>query len=375
MNLFTSEAVSIGHPDHVCDMISDSILDACLKEDKNARVACETMAKDENIVLAGEITTTAKIDVEQIVKETIKKIGYSYIPKVTNLLSKQSPDIAQGVDIGGAGDQGIMFGYANTETPEYMPLAITMAHDLVKLATKLRISGEFKYAGPDMKSQVTLEYEKGKETRINTILMSIQHSEDYNEEEFKNFIKNNIMQEVAKKYNLNTDFKILINPTGKFVIGGPEGDAGLTGRKIIVDTYGGYAPHGGGAFSGKDPSKVDRSAAYVARYLAKNIVASGIATECLIQLSYAIGVVQPISIYVDCKGTNKVSEDAIIKAIYDNIDLSPKGIIDKLKLQNPVYSNTCNGGHFGRRFLDDEGKIECSWEKLDSVDIFRNLMD
>lgn len=374
-NLFTSEAVSIGHPDHVCDMISDSILDACLKQDKNSRVACETMAKDDNVILAGEISTTAKIDVEQIVKDTIKRIGYTYTPKVLNLLNKQSPDIAQGVDIGGAGDQGIMFGYANSETPEYMPLAITMSHDLVKLATKLRQSGEFKDAMPDMKSQVTLEYVQGQTTKIDTMLMSIQHAENYNEKEFKNYIINNIMTQVAKKYNLNTDFKVLINPTGKFVIGGPEGDAGLTGRKIIVDTYGGYAPHGGGAFSGKDPSKVDRSAAYMARYLAKNIVASGIAKECLIQLSYAIGVVQPISVYVDCKDTNTVKVNKIIDAIYDNFDLSPKGIIDKLQLKNPVYTNTCNGGHFGRRFLDDDGKIECTWEKLDSVNIFKELIN
>ncbi len=372
-NLFTSEAVSIGHPDHVCDRISDSILDSCLREDKNARVACETMAKDDFIVLSGEISTTANINVEQIVKDTIKKIGYTYTPRVLNLLSKQSPDIAQGVDVGGAGDQGIMFGFANIETPEYMPLAITMAHDLVKLATQLRQEGKFRFAGPDMKSQVTLEYVEGETTKVDTMLMSIQHTEDYNETEFKDFIQEEIMKKIALKYNLNTDFKILINPTGKFVIGGPEGDAGLTGRKIIVDTYGGYAPHGGGAFSGKDPTKVDRSAAYMARYLAKNIVASGIAKECLIQLSYAIGVAQPISIYVDCKGTNQVQEDKIIQAIYEHFDLSPKGIIEKLQLRNPIYSETCNGGHFGRKYLDCANKIECSWEKIDSVNIFKEL--
>ena len=373
-NLFTSEAVSIGHPDHVCDMISDSILDACLKEDKNARVACETMAKDEFIVLAGEISTTANINVEQIAKDTIKKIGYNYTPRVLNIISKQSPDIAQGVDIGGAGDQGIMFGYANSETPEYTPLAITMAHDLVKLATNLRQEGKFLYAGPDMKSQVTLEYSEGEKTKVDTMLMSVQHDENYDEKQFKEYIKNEIMIKVAQKYNLNTDFKVLINPTGKFVIGGPEGDAGLTGRKIIVDTYGGYAPHGGGAFSGKDPTKVDRSAAYMARYLAKNIVASGIAKECLIQLSYAIGVAQPISIYVDCKNTNKVDTKTIIDTIYNNFDLSPKGIIDKLELRRPIYSETCNGGHFGRKYLDKENKIECTWEKLDGVDIFKKLI-
>lgn len=373
-NLFTSEAVSIGHPDHVCDMISDSVLDECLKQDQNARVACETMAKDEFIILSGEISTTANINVEQIVKDTIKRIGYTYTPRVLNLISKQSPDIAQGVDVGGAGDQGIMFGYANSETPEYTPLAITMAHDLVKLATSLREEGKFKYAMPDMKSQVTLEYCEGEITKVNTMLMSIQHTEDYNETEFKTFIKNEIMIKIAEKYKLNTDFKVLINPTGKFVIGGPEGDAGLTGRKIIVDTYGGYAPHGGGAFSGKDPTKVDRSAAYMARYLAKNIVASGIATECLIQLSYAIGVAEPISIYLDCKGTNKVNTNKMIEAIYSNFDLSPRGIIEKLKLRKPIYRETCNGGHFGRKYLDINNKIECTWEKLDSINIFKDLL-
>ena len=373
IKLFTSEAVSIGHPDHVCDMISDSILDECLKQDKNSRVACETMAKDEFVILAGEITTNAKINVEEIAKKVIKEIGYTYTPRVLNLLQKQSPDIAQGVDIGGAGDQGIMFGYANSETEEFTPLAITMAHDLVKLATDLRKRGEFKYAGPDMKSQVTSEYQEGKAKRINTMLMSVQHKENYNDKEFKSYIKTEIMDKVAKKYNLNIDFKVLINPTGKFVIGGPEGDAGLTGRKIIVDTYGGYAPHGGGAFSGKDPTKVDRSAAYMARYLAKNIVASGLAKECLLQLSYAIGVAQPISIYIDCKGTNIVDISKIIEAIYNNFDLSPRGIIEKLELQNPIYKNTCNGGHFGRRYLDDDKKIECTWEKTDSIDIFKKL--
>lgn len=370
--LFTSEAVSIGHPDHVCDMISDSILDECLRQDKNSRVACETLAKGNNIVLAGEITTKAIIDVERIVQDVIDNIGYTYKPNVINLLSKQSPDIALGVDNGGAGDQGIMFGYANSETVNYMPLAITMAHDLVKLATQLRKNGDFKWAGPDMKSQVTIDYTNG--TKIDTMLMSIQHSEDYNEQEFKEFISEKIMKQIAEKYNLNKDFKILINPTGKFVIGGPEADAGLTGRKIIVDTYGGYAPHGGGAFSGKDPSKVDRSAAYMARYLAKNIVASGIAKECLIQLSYAIGIAQPISIYIDCKNTNVVPIEDIINKIYEKIDLSPKGIIEKLELKNPIYKNTCNGGHFGRKYIDEENKIECTWEKTDSIEIFKEII-
>lgn len=373
--LFTSEAVSIGHPDHVCDMISDSILDACLKEDKYSRVACETMVKGDFVVLSGEITTKANVNVEEIAKKVIKNIGYTYTPRVINLLQKQSQDIALGTndDVGGAGDQGIMFGYANSETPQFMPLAITMAHDLVKLATDLRKSGKFAWAGPDMKSQVTLDYTQ-KQVKVDTILMSIQHDANYDEDKFKKYIIEHIMKVVTRKYNLNEDFKILINPTGRFVIGGPEGDAGLTGRKIIVDTYGGYAPHGGGAFSGKDPTKVDRSAAYMARYLSKNIVASKIASECLIQLSYAIGVAQPISISIDCKGTNKVDEDKIIKAIYENFDLSPKGIIEKLNLRTPVYSNSCNGGHFGRQYLDDKQLIECYWEKIDSVNIFKKLV-
>lgn len=373
--LFTSEAVSIGHPDHVCDMISDSILDACLKEDKYSRVACETMVKGDFVILAGEITTKANINVEEIAKKVVKNIGYTYTPRVINLLQKQSQDIALGTndDVGGAGDQGIMFGYANSETPQYMPLAITMAHDLVKLATDLRKSGKFTWAGPDMKSQVTLDYTQ-KQVKVDTILMSIQHDANYDEDKFKKYIIEHIMKVVARKYNLNEDFKILINPTGRFVIGGPEGDAGLTGRKIIVDTYGGYAPHGGGAFSGKDPTKVDRSAAYMARYLSKNIVASKIASECLIQLSYAIGVAQPISISIDCKGTNKIEEEKIIKAIYENFDLSPKGIIEKLNLRTPVYSNSCNGGHFGREYLDEKESIECYWEKLDSVNIFKKLV-
>ncbi len=373
--LFTSEAVSIGHPDHVCDMISDSILDACLREDKYSRVACETMVKGDFVILAGEITTKANINVEEIAKKVIKNIGYTYTPRVLNLLQKQSQDIALGTndDVGGAGDQGIMFGFANSETPQYMPLAITMAHELVKLATDLRKSGKFLWAGPDMKSQVTLDYTQ-KQVKVDTILMSIQHDANYDEDKFKKYIVEHIMKVVARKYKLNEDFNILINPTGRFVIGGPEGDAGLTGRKIIVDTYGGYAPHGGGAFSGKDPTKVDRSAAYMARYLSKNIVASKIASECLIQLSYAIGVAQPISISVNCKGTNKVDEEKIIKAIYENFDLSPKGIIEKLNLRTPVYSNSCNGGHFGREYLDEKKLVECCWEKLDSVNIFKKLV-
>ena len=371
--LFSSESVSIGHPDHLCDMISDSILDACLEQDKFSRVACETLAKDEHIILAGEISSNAKIDVEQIVRDTLKKVGYTYEPKIQNLLSKQSPDIAQGVDVGGAGDQGIMFGYACNQTKEYMPLPITLAHKLIKRATYLRYSGEFKYSMPDMKSQVTIDY-TGDSPKIDTILMSIQHMENYNEEEFKRYIKENIMDFVAKEYNLNTDFKVFINPTGRFVIGGPEGDAGLTGRKIIVDTYGGYCPHGGGAFSGKDPTKVDRSAAYMARYLAKNIVAANIAKECTIELAYAIGVKEPVSIFIDCKNTNVVDINKILEAIDKNFDLSPDGIINKLNLREPIYKNTCNGGHFGRKYLDEEEKIECPWERLDSVSIFEKLI-
>lgn len=369
--LFTSESVAEGHPDKVCDQISDNVLTQILAQDKKARVACEVAAFDNTIIIGGEITTTAKVDYEKIARDTLNDIGYNDEEfgidykkcKVLVMVNTQSPDINQGVDLTdgsiGAGDQGIMFGYATNETKELMPLAIVMAHKLVRLASEKRKSGEFKWAKPDMKSQVTIDYTDG--LKINTVLMSVQHDKDFNEVEFKKFIKENIMDVVAKEYNLNTDFKTLINPTGKFVIGGPKGDAGLTGRKIIVDTYGGASRHGGGAFSGKDPSKVDRSAAYMSRYIAKNIVAAGLADKAEIQLSYAIGISEPISILVDTFGTNKIPEDEIINKVWDNFELSAGSIIEQLDLLNVNYYETAKYGHFGREDLN------LPWEKTDKV--------
>lgn len=370
-NLFTSESVGEGHPDKVCDQISDKILTEILKQDKKARVACETAAFDNTIIIGGEITTTAKVDYEKLAREVLKDIGYTDSTfgidyktcEVLLKLNTQSPDINQGVDLKdgqiGAGDQGIMFGYATNETKELMPLAIVMAHKLVRLAAEMRKSGEFKWAKPDMKSQVTVDYTDN--LKLNTVLMSVQHDKDYNDKEFKDFIKNNIMDKVAKEYKLSTDFKTLINPTGKFEIGGPKGDAGLTGRKIIVDTYGGASRHGGGAFSGKDPSKVDRSAAYMARYIAKNIVAAELADKVEIQLSYAIGIVEPISILVDTFGTNKIPEDEIVNKVWNTFDLTPGGIIKQLDLLNVDYYATAKYGHFGRTDID------LPWERTDKV--------
>lgn len=372
--LFTSESVSMGHPDKVCDQISDAILDACLKEDGNARVACEVFATTNLIVIGGEITTIAKVDYEQVARDVLKEIGYDsedkgmhyQTCKVQVVVDSQSPDIALGTNemVGGAGDQGIMFGYACKETKGYMPLPISLAHHLVRHATNKRKSGEFKYARPDMKAQVTMDYTE-EEPKIDTILMSIQHDSDVDEQAFRTYIKEQIMDEIVSKYGLNTDYKVLINPTGRFVIGGPHGDTGLTGRKIIVDTYGGSARHGGGAFSGKDPTKVDRSAAYMLRYIAKNIVAADLCERIEIQVSYAIGVKEPTSIFVETYGTEKVEKDTILKAIKENFDLTPKGIIDTLQLQRPIYLNTAVHGHFGRQDLG------LSWEQLDKVNILK----
>ncbi len=374
--LFTSESVSEGHPDKVCDQISDAILDACLASDPYSRVACEVFATTNLIIIGGEITTKAQVNYEQVARNVLKEIGYdndSYginanTCEIKVVLDTQSSDIALGTNqmVGGAGDQGIMFGYACSETENYMPLAISMAHDLVLLASKLRKEGAFKWARPDMKSQVTIDYTN--EPKIDTILMSIQHDPDYDEKAFKTFIHEHIMKTIASKYRLNLDFKVLINPTGRFVIGGPQGDTGLTGRKIIVDTYGGYAKHGGGAFSGKDPSKVDRSAAYMARYIAKNIVAAHLCEKCEIQLSYAIGVAEPISIHIEAFNTNHISIDTIIKAIKEKFDLSPKGIIQTLDLCRPIYKQTAAYGHFGR------SDIDVSWEKLDKIEILKKYL-
>ena len=371
--LFTSESVSEGHPDKVCDQISDAILDACLAKDPASRVACEVFATTNFIVIGGEITTTAKVNYEAIAREVLREIGYTSEDigigadtcKIQVVLDTQSPDIAMGTNqqVGGAGDQGIMFGYASNETKNYMPLAISIAHDLVKEATKQRKNGAFKNARPDMKSQVTVDYTN--ETRIDTILMSVQHDPDFNEEEFKTYIKENIMDKIVESYGMNKDYRVLINPTGRFVIGGPHGDTGLTGRKIIVDTYGGYARHGGGAFSGKDPSKVDRSAAYMARYIAKNMVAAGLCDQCEIQLSYAIGVAEPTSVFVETHGTEHVSKEVMLEAIHNEFDLTPNGIINTLNLCQPLYQPAAAYGHFGQ---EDKN---FPWEKLDKVEVLK----
>ncbi len=376
--LFTSESVSEGHPDKICDQISDAILDACLAQDPYSRVACECFITTNLLVIGGEITTQAVVDYEGIARHVLKKIGYTSSDigidgehcEIQNVIGVQSSDIALGTnrEVGGAGDQGIMFGYASHETEGYMPLPVSIAHHLVRYATSKRHSGEFQWARPDMKSQVTVDYTDANHPRIDTILMSIQHDDDFDEKAFKDYIQNVIMKDVVKKYNMNTDYKVFINPTGRFVIGGPHGDTGLTGRKIIVDTYGGSARHGGGAFSGKDPSKVDRSGAYMARYMAKNIVAAGLCDRIEIQLSYAIGVKEPTSVYVETYGTEKVSRDVILKAIHNEFDLTPQGIIETLQLLRPIYQKTAVYGHFGR------GDIDLPWEKLDRVESLKKYL-
>ena len=376
--LFTSESVSEGHPDKVCDQISDAILDACLKDDPYSRVACVCFTTTNLLVIGGEITTHAQVDYETIARDVLRKIGYNSDDigidgnhcQVQIVMDSQSPDIALGtnVEVGGAGDQGIMFGYACNETEGYMPLPVSIAHHLVRYATEKRHAGEFQWARPDMKSQVTVDYTDASHPRIDTILMSIQHDPDFDEKEFKDYIENVIMKDVVKKYNMNTDYKVYINPTGRVVIGGPHGDTGLTGRKIIVDTYGGSARHGGGAFSGKDPSKVDRSAAYMARYMAKNIVAAGLCDRIEIQLSYAIGVKEPTSVFIETYGTEKVDKNMILKAIHEQFDLTPQGIIETLQLLRPIYSKTAVYGHFGR------GDLNLPWENLDKVDILKNYL-
>lgn len=374
--LFTSESVSEGHPDKLCDAISDAILDACLEQDPDSRVGCECYATTNHIIIGGEITTKAIIDYRQIARDVIKEIGYDNSRlgldyktcKIDVLVKHQSPDIAMGVDKAGAGDQGMMFGYATDETKGYMPLPIVMAHKLVRVATKLRKDGKFPWARPDMKSQVTIDYTDENNPRIETILMSIQHDPSYKKREFKNFIINEIMIKVAESFNMNTDFKVFINPTGKFVIGGPKGDVGLTGRKIIVDTYGGSARHGGGAFSGKDCTKVDRSGAYLARYIAKNIVAAGLAKRCEIQLAYIIGKEDPASVRVDTFNTAIVDEKVILKAIYENFRLKPREIIEDLSLNKPQFRELASYGHFGRNDID------VKWEHLDKVEALKKYL-
>lgn len=377
-NLFTSESVSEGHPDKLCDQISDAILDECLRQDKYSRVACECFATTDLLVIGGEITTNAKVDYEAVARDVMRRIGYTAEDlgidadtcEIKVVMDTQSSDIALGtnVEVGGAGDQGIMFGYATNETETYMPLPISMAHELVRYASELRHNGTFKHARPDMKSQVTIDYTDENNPKVDTILMSIQHDPDFNEEEFKTFIKEKIMKEVVRKHHMNEDYKVFINPTGRFVIGGPHGDTGLTGRKIIVDTYGGMARHGGGAFSGKDPSKVDRSAAYISRYIAKNIVAAGLCDRIEIQLSYAIGVKDPTSVHVDTYGTGKVADEVILDAIKKEFDLTPQGIINTLDLLNPIYGATAAYGHFGRT------DVEFPWEKLNKVEDLKKYL-
>ena len=361
---FTSESVTEGHPDKLCDYISDSILDACLEQDENSRVAVETFAANNNITIAGQITTSAEIDVEKIVRNTIKEIGFDNAGldmdyRTCNInvdISKQSPDIAMGVDVGGAGDQGIMFGYACDETENYMPYAINMAHKLSKKVSEVRRTKEIPYLRPDAKTQVTVEYENDVPKRIETILISTQHNDGIEQEKIKNDLIQKVIKKVIPENMIDENTKIYVNPTGRFVIGGPLGDTGLTGRKIIVDTYGGYARHGGGCFSGKDASKVDRSAAYMLRHIAKNIVANGYAKRCEIQVAYAIGMKEPLSIYINTFGTGVKSDEEIANLIKEKFDLTPAGIINYLDLKKPIYKKTTNYGHFG--------KEELSWEKI-----------
>lgn len=374
--LFTSESVTEGHPDKLCDYISDSILDSFLENDENSRVACETVAGKGEIFITGEITSKAEVDIEKVVRQAIKEVGYDNSEidmdyrtcKIIISLSKQSPDIALGVDKSletkkgegieseGAGDQGLMFGFACDETKELMPLPISLAHRLAKRLSEVRKQKIISYLRPDGKVQVTIEYNDGKPVRVDTIVISTQHDSDVDLDVLKKDIKDKVIKEIVPKELLDEKTKYYINPTGRFVIGGPLGDSGLTGRKIIVDTYGGYARHGGGAFSGKDATKVDRSAAYMARFLAKNIVANGYAKKCEIQFAYSIGVAKPVSIYIDTFGTNAIPEEEIVDKIKSKFDLTPRGIIEYLDLKKPIYRKTTNYGHFGKEDL--------SWEKV-----------
>ncbi|MBN0970682.1 methionine adenosyltransferase [Mycoplasma phocoeninasale] len=371
--IITSESVGAGHPDKICDQISDAILDGLLKKDPHARVACDVLANNDVIYIGGQITTSAYVDTIKETWKILKPLGYKESDfTIINKIYPQSPDIAMGVDESnnhelGAGDQGILFGYATNENQYYMPWPIVLSHELVKRAEKLRRSKAFHHAKSDMKSQVTIEYDdKTNSAKVIKVLMSVQHDEEYNEAKFKKFIKEQIVDYVLKENNFNLDYELLINPTGRFVIGGPVGDTGLTGRKIIVDTYGGFAHHGGGAFSGKDPTKIDRSAAYMARYIAKNIVAANVAEKCEIQLSYAIGLPRPQSIYVNTFNSSKFTEEQIIDMINKLFDLSVSGIITTLDLLRPIYLQTATFGHFGRSDLD------LPWEKLDRVSEIQN---
>ena len=374
--LFTSESVSEGHPDKVCDAISDSILDAIFSKDPNARVACESFVTTGLALVGGEITTKAYIEVPDVVRETIHNIGYNSADyrfdsescSVLNSIHSQSPDIAMGVDKGGAGDQGIMFGYACNQTPELMPMPIMYAHKLVKKLADIRKrnNGLMPYLRPDAKSQVTIEYDdKNRPLRVDAVVISTQHDPDVKQKKIKEDIIENVIKKIIPQKFIDKKTKYFVNPTGRFEIGGPHGDSGLTGRKIIVDTYGGWAPHGGGAFSGKDPSKVDRSATYAARHIAKNIVGAKLAKECLVQVAYAIGVVDPVSVYVNTHGTGVIPDKEIAGMVIKEVDLTPRGIIKRLNLRRPIYKKTAAYGHFGRNDKD------FTWEQLDLVPVFK----
>uniref|UniRef100_A0A7C3J5E4 S-adenosylmethionine synthase n=1 Tax=candidate division WOR-3 bacterium TaxID=2052148 RepID=A0A7C3J5E4_UNCW3 len=372
----TSESVAEGHPDKLCDIISDSLLDSILEQDPNARVAAETMAATGMIIITGEVTTTCYVDTQKLVRNVVKEVGYIdpdygldyQTCAVVTSIQEQSPDIAMGVNVGGAGDQGMMFGYATDETPELMPMTISYAHKLIKKVAELRKFGELKYLRPDGKSQVTVEYVDGVPKRIDAIVLSVQHNPDVDQKKIKEDMVEKVIKGVIESKLIDSNTKIFVNPTGRFVVGGPLADTGLTGRKIIVDTYGGMAKHGGGCFSGKDPSKVDRSAAYMCRYIAKNLVAAGVAKKVEIQVAYAIGVAEPVSIAVDTFNTSKYDDEKIVKVIREIFDLTPGGIIEQLKLKRPIYKKTASYGHFGR---EEEG---FTWEVCDKIDEIKKLL-